>query len=173
MTKAKIIIFSILLVLISGCSLLMSYQSSTYFPPSTKGIIIDNDTNKSISDVLISKPLFDYNITSDINGSFFIPEDSDHSITVHPMQSQNIPILTSYVFIVFKSGYEPKVCTSGYTNAKIHIRLNKNASFQTLDSKELIDIYVKYNSDTIWNDKNIDKLGDGVKCLKNLELKNA
>ncbi len=168
--KIKIIIFSTLLVFISGCSFLMSYQNQTYTPPSTKGIITDNDTNSSIPNVLITKPLFDYNITSDTNGSFFIPEDNKHTVTLHPMQSQNMPTITSYIFIVFKSGYEPKICTSGFTDANIHIRLKKDDSFQYFDRKERINMYVKYNSDDIWNDQNIDKLRDGVECLKKVNL---
>ena len=170
MKKVKILIFTSFVLFTSGCSLLMSYQSYTYTPPSMKGIIIDNDTNSSISNASITKPLYDYKIISDTNGSFFIPEDSSHSITVHPMQSNNMPTSMSYIFIVFKSGYEPKVCTSGSTNASIHIRLNKDDTFQKLDRNKLINMYIKYNSDAIWNYKNTDKLEDDVECLKNLEV---
>ena len=170
MKKVTILILTSLVLFTSGCSMLMSYQSYTYTPPSTQGIIIDNDTNSSISNVSITKPLFDYKIISDINGSFFIPEDSAHSITVHPMQSNNVPTLISYIFIVSKSGYEPKVCTSGSTNASIYIRLNKDKTFQNLNRNELMNMYMKYNSDAIWNDKNTDKLEDDVECLKNLEV---
>jgi len=167
MNIIKIAGLSFVLLLTSGCSLLMSYQNYTYVPPSTRGVILDSDTNRSISNVLITKPLFDYKITSDTNGSFFIPEDTKHSITLHPMQSQNIP--TSYIFILFKSGYEPKICTSGYTNADIQIKLHKDKSYQTLDRNQLIDLYAKYRPYDVWSNEVIDELADGVECLKSLK----